>query len=194
VARPRDPQIAARNAEIYARFYAGESIAELAERYDRKPVVIGRIIARRHPDLKAEADRAMLRGRLEWAMSEMRGVIVAPGFKLGPNGSLAHDDNDEPIPDLMTKVEATKVFLAILDRTAKTDGSDRQPDKKPETPPDLALQQMWAAIAAEKAKLDAGRQLDAAERRELEEYRRRQAQAVPGEVVREIEPPQPHQV
>jgi hypothetical protein len=176
VARPRDPAVQARNAEIYQRWYSGESVQQLAERYDRKPVVIARIIKRQHPEQTDDANRSMMRGRLEWLLSEMREVIVSPGVKLGPNGRPAEDFDGEPLPDLTTKIEASKVYLATLAQIEKNDGSAKPPPQDKRPPQDVAMEQMWAAIAAERARL---------------QVLNRQPGVVPGEVIAELPPGQP---
>lgn len=181
MARPRDPAIQARNREIYARWSAGENVQQLAERYDRKPVVIGRIIARQHPEQKDGTNRALMRGRLEWLLSEMRDVIQSPGVKLGPNGRPAEDFDGEPLPDLTTKVEATKVALAVLAQLSKNDGSDKPQPRDMGPSDDVVRQQYEAALFAARAKIEA-------DRREIEEGRRELREA--GKVIRgEIEPP-----
>jgi hypothetical protein len=178
VARPRDPAIAARNEEIYSRWYAGESIEQLAERFDRKPVVVGRIIKKRIPEQTDETNRALMRGRLEWALSEMRDVIVAPGFKLGPAGGLAHDSDGEPVPDLTTKIEATKVYVGILERMARSEGSDKPQQKDVHHTLEIADQQRMADIARRRAELEA---------------LTRQPPTITAEVLPAIEPPEPGQ-
>ena len=177
MARPRDPAIQARNTEIYQRWYNGESVQQLAVRYDRKPVVIARIIKRQHPEQGDEANRSMMRGRLEWLASEMREVIINPGVKLGPAGSPARGDDGEALPDLTTKTEAAKVYLAIMAQLGKNDGSDKMPPKDQRSPEDLANQQMMAAIAAERVRLEGLKRYEGP------------PPAIRGEVVREIEPP-----
>jgi len=177
VARPRDPAIQARNDEIYSRWHDGESVRELAERFNRKPVVIARIIARRHPEMKDATSRAMMRGRLEWLLSEMREVIASPGYKLSPKGFPAVDPDGEPALDMGARIEAAKVYLAVLDRAAKLDATDKPPPQPGPVPADVARQQMEESIAA-----------IIAEKRRLEALAARAA--VPGEVIRELPPAQ----
>lgn len=157
MARPRDPAIKARNEEIYARFMQGETVADLAVRYDRKPVVIGRIIKKQIPEQADDTNRALMRGRLEWLLSEMRDVINNPGVKLGPNGRPAEDFDGEPMADLTTKIEASKVFLAVLDRAAKNEGSDKQQERKIQVEHSIAHQQMLEDIEQRRRALGGGR-------------------------------------
>ena len=192
VGRPADPGIKARNQEIYARWYEGESVQELADRYDRKPVVIARIISKQHPEIKTETNRALLRGRLEWLLSEMRDVIVDPGWKMQPNGRPAETPDGEAALDMGVRTEAAKVFLAILDRTAKLDATDKAPPKPEVKSHEVARQEMEAHLAGVATAIAAQRSADEdRHRRELENVRRNVTQfpVVPGQVVAELPGP-----
>jgi hypothetical protein len=93
---------------------------------------------------------------------------------------VAVDDEDTPIVDTSARIEALKLKLLVLESARKLDARDRPLKRDLHVQVDVATQQMQAAIAAERQRL---------------EQLARQAQAVQGEVVREIEPPgQDHQV
>ena len=178
VARPRNPALAVRNDQIYAEWRSGWSLARLAEKYERTPQQVGRIIAGFHPDLEEDDDRALHRGRLETLYEEVQAVVNAPGWKMAPNGKLAEDEDGAPLVDVGAKIEALKLKLMVLESTRKLDARDR-PQRSLVTV-DVAEQQKNAALAAIAAKVDA-------DRRELEALRR-QAAAIPGEVLKELPP------
>ncbi len=187
MARPRSPAIAHRNELIYAEWRdEHRSLAWLAEKYQRTPQQIGRVLAAFHPDLEDEDDRALHRGRLEHLYGDVRGIFEAPGWKMSPTGKPAEGPDGEPAEDVMVKVEAAKLALAVLESMRKLDARDRQPKRDQRTPEDEARQAMLAALAAEKARMA----LAAADRLELEQYRRGGAHppVIPGEVVREGRP------
>ena len=183
MARPRSTAIAVRNDQVYALWKSGWSLARLAEKHDRTPQQIGRIIADRHPDLEDDTDRALHRGRLETLYEEVQSLVDNPGWKLAPNGRLAQDDDGNALYDTSAKIEALKLKLLVLESARKLDARDKAA-KPPPLPPGVAEQQMWAALHAEQAKME----VNAAQRRELEAYRQRFGDIIPGEVVRELPP------
>jgi hypothetical protein len=183
VARPKSPALAVRNDQIYAEWRGGWSLTRLAEKYDRTPQQVGRIVAVYHPDLEDDTDRALHRGRLETLYEEVQAVVDAPGVKLTPNGRIAEDGDGNPLMDTGARIEALKLKLLVLESGRKLDARDKAA-KPPPLPPGVAEQQMWAALHAEQAKME----VNAAQRRELEAYRQRFGDIIPGEVVRELEP------
>ena len=189
MARPKSPALAVRNDQIYAEWRSGWSLTRLAEKYDRTPQQVGRVVAAYHPDLEDDTDRALHRGRLETLYEEVQAVVDAPGVKLTPNGRIAEDGDGNPLMDTGARIEALKLKLLVLESGRKLDARDKAA-KPPPLPPGVAEQQMWAALAVEQQKMD-GRQLATAERAELEALRRKLGNVTPGEVVRELSPGQP---
>jgi hypothetical protein len=186
VARPKSPALAVRNDQIYAEWRGGWSLTRLAEKYDRTPQQVGRVVAAYHPDLEDDTDRALHRGRLETLYEEVQAVVDAPGVKLTPNGRIAEDGDGNPLMDTGARIEALKLKLLVLESGRKLDARDKAA-KPPPLPPGVAEQQMWAALAVEQHKME-GRQLAAAEREELEALRRKLGNVTPGQVVRELPP------
>jgi hypothetical protein len=156
---------------IYAKWKSGQSLASLAEEYERAPQVIGRIVAERHPDLEDDTDRALHRGRLEGLYEEVQSLIENPGWKLAPNGRLAEDGDGKPLYDTGAKIEALKLKLLVLESARKLDARDR-PQKRnltidiPEA--QRQMQEHLTELRAQKAADDAKRE---AELRRLEELR-----------------------
>jgi hypothetical protein len=187
VARPRNPALAVRNDQVYAEWRGGRSLAWLAEKYQRTPQQIGRIVADRHPDLEDDTDRSLHRGRLESLYEEVQAVVDAPGVKLAPNGRPAEGMDGEPLEDTGAKIEALKLKLMVLESTRKLDARDKPVKKILQTDPDTAWREAQVVLAAEKAKLDAAR-LAASERRELEALRQQAGRTIPGQVVAELPP------
>jgi len=178
VARPKSAAVAVRNEQIYALWRSGRSLSWLAEKYQRTPQQIGRVVAAFHPDLEDDDDRALHRGRLETLYEEVQAVVDAPGWKMTANGHLACDDNDEPLVDIGAKIEALKLKLMVLESTRKLDARDKP--QRSHVTVDVARQEADAHLAAVRAKIEA-------DRREMEALRR-QAAVIPGEVLAELPP------
>lgn len=158
MARPKNPALAVRNEQIYALWKSGWSLAKLAEKYQRTPQVIGRIVAAFHPDLDDDDDRALHRGRLESLYEEVQAVVNSPGVKLAPNGRPACDEDGIPLLDTSAKIEALKLKLLVLESARKLDARDKPQVKKFQVEHSEAEQKMWAEIAAERRKMgQAGR-------------------------------------
>jgi hypothetical protein len=184
VSRTKSSEISLRNDQIYSEWRGGRSLSWLADKYQRTPQQMGRIVADRHPDLEDDLDRSLHRGRLETLYEEVQSIVDNPGWKLAPNGRLAQDDDGNALYDTSAKIEALKLKLLVLESARKLDARDKAA-KPPPLPPGVAEQQMWAALAVEQQKME-GRQLAAAERAELEALRRKLGNVTPGEVVREL--------
>lgn len=173
MARPRSAAIALRNDQIYALWRGGKSLAWLAEKYERTPQQIGRVIASFHPDIEDDDDRALHRGRLETLYEEVQSVVNAPGFKLAPNGRVAEGPDDEPLEDTGAKIEALKVKLQVLESMRRLDARDRPQQKQLQITHELATTQAAADIARKRAEMEAL-------------ARRTGQQVVSGEIVREL--------
>lgn len=194
MARPKNPALAVRNEQIYAEWRGGKSLTWLAEKYDRTPQQIGRIVAAFHPDLEDDTDRALHRGRLETLYEEVQAVVDAPGWKVTAVGHVAEDPDGNPLEDTGSKIEALKLKLLVLESTRKLDARDKPVKKILQTDPDTAWREAQAVLAAERARIDAA-QLNAAERRqfeavrrELEALRQRFGATITGEVLAELPP------
>jgi hypothetical protein len=173
VARPKSAAVAVRNEQIYSLWRGGKSLSWLAEKYQRTPQQIGRIVAAFHPDLEDDDDRALHRGRLETLYEEVQAVVDAPGWKLAPNGRLACDDNDEPLVDTGAKIEALKLKLMVLESTRKLDARDKP--QRSHVTVDVARQEAASFLAEVRAKIAADN---------LEKERLRRAAVIPGQVER----------
>src|ERR1039458_5680328 len=125
VPRPRSSEISLRNDQIYAEWRAGRSLSWLADKYQRTPQQMGRIVADRHPDLEDDLDRSLHRGRLETLYEEVQSLVDNPGWKLAPNGRLAQDDDGNALYDTSAKIEALKLKLLVLESARKLDARDK---------------------------------------------------------------------
>ena len=172
MARPKNPALAVRNEQLYGLWKSGWSLARLAEKYQRTPQQVGRIIAAFHPDLDDDDDRALHRGRLESLYEEVQEVVDAPGWKMSPNGGAAHGPDGEPAIDVAAKIEALKLKLLVLESARRLDARDKPQVKKFQFERSEAEQKMWAEIEAERRKIAQGGQ----------------ATVIPGELVKELEP------
>jgi Mor family transcriptional regulator len=172
--------IAAKDREVYAAWRTGKyTLADLAESYELSAEDVTRIITVRHPEQEDErTGRAVLRSRIELLTIAIQEVIENPGYKLTPQGHLAEDEYGNPLIDVTTRVEAIKVQLSAYKNLAVLNG-DEKPQRSVVTV-DVARQQADDALAAIAAKR-------AAELQEMEALRR-QAAAIPGQVVRELPP------
>ena len=155
----------------------------------REPARVAQIVAETTPELPEDDGRAEIASLLEYAERKCVDLIEHPGFALTATGRVAEDPSTgEPLLNKQVVDNALRTLIVIADRRSKTFGLDKA--MKRETPIEEAERQMravMAQIAAQKAADDAGRELTATERLELETLRR-QAAAVPGEVIRELPP------
>ena len=167
-----------RDEKIYALFLQKESPAKIAERFGVTPRRVLQILASFHPEAEEDTDRAVHRARLELLYEEVQSMLMAPGYKLAPNGRLAADDDGEPIVDVGIKVEVAKVQLQVLESMRKLDARDK--------PQNVRHSHEFYAGEAKEALAAVAAQRDA-ERREMEALRRN-AGVVPGEVLKELPP------
>lgn len=158
---------------MYALWKGGKSLVWLAEKYQRTPQQIGRIVASFHPDIEDDDDRALHRGRLEVLYEEIQSVVNAPGFKLAPNGRVAEGPDEEPLEDTGAKIEALKVKLQVLESMRRLDARDKPQAKQLQITHEIASSQAAADIARKRAEMEAL-------------ARRTGQQAIPGEIVREL--------
>jgi Mor family transcriptional regulator len=176
--------IAAKDAQVYAAWRTGKhTLGDLAEIYDLSAEDVTRIITARHPEPKDEENgRAVLRSRIELLMIAIQEVIENPGWKLAPNGRLAEDEDGKPLVDIGARIEAMKLQLSAYERASRLEGSDKQQARLMNRPDAEAA--MWAALASAKAQKD----ISDAERRELEDLRRKFGSVTRGEVMAELPP------
>lgn len=178
---PRTPsaEIARRNLQIYVEWRDGTSLSSLALKYERSQQQIGRIVAAQHPEDDEDTDRSLYRGYLWRLFEEVRDLYQAPGWKMSPTGRPAEDPDGEPAEDTNVKLQAAELELKVLESLRKLDARDKPQQQNLKITHEVAEQQARASIDAIRAKRAA----------ELEELAR--AGVVRGEVIREIEPPQP---
>jgi hypothetical protein len=172
VTRTRSPEIAKRNEEIFALWQRGASLASLGAKYKISRQVVGRVVASFHPEDDEDTDRSVYRGYLWRLFDEVREVYASPGYKMSHTGRPAVGPDDEPAEDVMAKIEAAKLQLAVLESLRKLDARDRVQPKIMTVQFDLAHQQMQRDLEDKRREL-------AATTRGLE------APVVAGELVRE---------
>jgi len=181
VARTRSPAIQKRNDTIYAEWLRGATLTSLAAKYEISRQVVGRIVAERHPEEDEDLDRATYRGYLWRLFDEVKVLYDSPGFKFSPNGRVAEGPDGEPAEDTNVKLQAAELELKVLESLRKLDARDRP--QKTHVTHDTAQQQASAFLAEVRAKI-------AADNQEKERLRR-QAAAIPGEVLAELPPGAP---
>ena len=176
--------IAAKETEIYGHWKTGRfTLADIAEQYGLTHDDISKILAARHPEQEDEkTGRAVMRSRLELLTIAIQEVIENPGFKLTPNGHVACDGDGNPLMDTSAKIEALKVQLAAYKNLEVLNG-DARPQRSHVTH-ETAQLKADEFMAGVRAKIEA-------DRREMERLRR-QAQAIPGEIMRELPPGEGH--
>lgn len=152
---------------------------------------VSQIVHEVNAELPEDETRAEIASLLEFAERKAIELINEPGYACGPNGRVVEDSDGAPLPNKTIVDNALKTLILVADRKSRLYGADKQMQKKMDTP--TALEAMWAALAIEQQKMDA-RRLATAEREEFEGMRRelellrRQAAAIPGEIVRELPP------
>lgn len=176
--RTRSPAITKRNDEIFAQWQRGKTLTALGEQYGISRQVVGRIVAERHPEEDEDLDRSVYRGYLWRLFDEVKELFDAPGYKMSPTGKPAEDPFGDPAEDTNVKLQAAELELKVLESLRKLDARDRP--QKTHVTHEVAQQQATAFLAEVRAKI-------AADNREKERLRR-QAAAVPGEVLRELPP------
>ena len=176
MSRTRSPAVQKRNDEIFAQWQRGKTLTALGEQYGISRQVVGRIVAERHPEEEEDLDRSVYRGYLWRLFDEVKDLYDAPGVKMAPTGRPALNDDGEPAEDTGIKLQAAELELKILESLRKLDARDRP--QRSHVTHEVADQQRAAAIAAIGAKIEA-------DRREMERLRR-EAKAVPGQVIREL--------
>lgn len=182
--RTRSLDTIRRDEQIYAMFLQKETPPKIAQHFGISTRRVLQILAAFHPEAEEDTDRAVHRARLELLYEEVQSMLVAPGYKMAPNGRLAEDGEGNLIADIGTKAEVAKVQLQVLESMRRLDARDKPQQQNVRHTHEVAQQESAAAIAREKAEAEQAR-LDRAEREELLALRRR-VSVVPGEVVREL--------
>ena len=183
--RTRDTSNQERDRRICLYRRNGFTYSEIADLEDLSRARVAQIVAQTNVELGEDDGRAELATLLEFAERKCIQLINDPGGVPGPNGRLVVDEDGAPVPNNGIMVDAIKTLMVVEDRKAKLFALDKQ-QKKPETPLEQALREMHAHLAGEKARME----MSTAERRELEAFRQQAADAIPGEVVRELPPGQ----
>jgi len=179
VAGRRSGETQLRNDQIFAEWSQKPDLPAIAAKYGLSPQRVGQIIAQYNPDLETEHERALLKGGLWNLIHQIQDVIDQPGYKLAPNGRYATDDEGFAVPDTTAKIEAMKVKGGVYKQIAQLVGAEKVVPKQLSVEFTVAEQQKNAAIAAERAKLEAlARQAGV-----------KPPGVVPGEVLPAIEPP-----
>jgi transcriptional regulator with XRE-family HTH domain len=170
VAGTKNTALSERNRRICTYRRNGFTYSEIADLEGVSRARVAQIVAETTPELPEDDGRAELASLLEYAERKCVDLIEHPGYVCGPNGRVVESPDGEPLPNKQIVDNALRTLIVIAERKARTFGWDKQ--VKRETPADIATQQMWAAIAAERQRL---------------EQLARQGAVVPGEVVRELE-------
>ena len=171
MARTKDQSQAERNRRICLLRRNGFTFSEIADMEGLSRVRVSQIVAEVNSELPEDETRAEIASLLEFAERKAVELINNPGYVCGPTGRVVEGPDGEPLPNKTVMVDALKTVILVAEKRSRLYGTDKQ--VKRETPPDLALQQMWAAIAGERQRLE-----DLA----------RQAGVIPGQVVRELPP------
>jgi hypothetical protein len=186
VARTRSPEVQKRNDAIYAQWQRGASLTALGADYGISRQVVGRIVASYHPEEDEDDDRSLYRGYMWRLYDEVQDIAEHPGFKMAPNGRQAEGFDGVPAVDTNVQVQAKELQLKIIRELRLLDARDKPAQQNIRHTHEVAVSQMQARLAEERAAADRAR-LDQAERQELEMLRRR-ASVIPGtaETVREL--------
>ncbi len=167
-----------RRIRLYRR--NGYTLSEIAQLEGISRPRVSQIIAAAHAELPEDETRAEIASLLEFAERKAVELINEPGFVCGPNGRVVEDPDGSPLPNKTIVDNALKTLILVADRKSRLYGADKQVLKKMDTP--TAQEAMWAALAVERAKIDAAHLADA-ERQELETLRRQVGRTVPGEIL-----------
>ena len=179
MSRTPSPAITKRNDTIFAEWQRGATLTALGEKYGISRQVIGRVVAARNPEEDEDLDRSVYRGYLWRLFDEVKDLYDAPGWKMSPNGGAAYGPDGEPAEDTNVKLQAAELELKVLESLRKLDARDRPQKRNLTIEIPEAQRQAQAAIADARAQME----LRAAERRELEELRKRNG-VIPGQVER----------
>lgn len=192
MAGTKDTSKSERNRRICLLRRNGFTYGEIATMEQISRPRVAQIVKEHNEELGEDEGRAEVASLLEFVERRAVGLINDPGPLMGPNGRPAVDPEGEPVPNNGIVVEGLKILLLVGEKKPRLFGWEKQQRKQ--TPQDRAMEEMLTALAAEKARFDAGhlsaaerRELEAS-RRELEEFRQRFGSVVPGEVVRELPP------
>jgi transcriptional regulator with XRE-family HTH domain len=178
VARTKSDANAERDRRICLYRRNGFTLTEIAQMEGISRPRVSQIIAEAHSELPEEETRAEIASLLEFAERKAVELINDPGYVLGPNGRLATDEDGEPVPNKPLVNESLRTLVLVAEKRARLFGADKQQLRKMDTP--TANEAMWAALASVRAQ----KEISDAERRELEELRRKLGSVTPGEVVR----------
>jgi hypothetical protein len=178
VARTKDKSLSERNRRICTYRRNGFTYSEIAGLEGVSRVRVAQIVAETMPELTEDDGRAEIASLLEYAERKCVDLIEHPGYVCGPNGRVVEDPDGEPLPNKQVVDNALRTLMVIAERKARTFGWDKQAKK--EKTRELAEAEMWAHIAAQRAKME----LDSADRKELEALRQRFGGVIPGEVLR----------
>jgi hypothetical protein len=189
VARTKDASLAERNRRICLMRRNGFTFSEIADMEGISRARVSQIIAAAVPELPEDETRAEIASLLEFAERKAIELINNPGYVTGPNGKVATDQDGEPVVNNSLVDNVLKTLVLVADRKARLYGADR-PVKRTLTI-EAAQQQAGEAMAAVTAKREAERLEQEAQKRELEAYRQKFGQVIPGQVVAELEPGAP---
>lgn len=182
MARTKDSSLSERNRRICLLRRNGFTYSEIAQMEGVSRVRVAQIVAEHNAELPEDEGRAEIGSILEFAERKAVELINDPGPMMAPNGRPATDEDGAPILNRGIVVEGLKTLVLISDKKSRLYGWDKQVQKQMDRP--AAEAAMWAALADARAQ----KEVSDADRKELEAYRQRFGQVIPGEVVAELPP------
>lgn len=183
VARTKDASLTERNRRICLYRRNGFTYSEIADMEQVSRVRVAQIVAQANEELGEDDGRAEIGSLLEYAERKCVDLIEHPGYVCGPSGHVVNNPDGEPMENRGVVADALKTLMTIEDRKAKLFALDK-PAKRPQMTPVEA----WAAAQLDIAGKRAELELTSADRQELEAFRQRASQVIPGELVKEIAP------
>ena len=187
----KDRSKSERNRRVCLLRRSGFTYSQIAQMEGVSRPRVAQIVKEYNVEIGEDEGRAEIASALEFAEQKCVELINQPGWKMRPDGRPAEGPDGEPAPDNGIAIEALKTLVLVEDKRSRLFAWDKQVKRDHQQPHDEARQAMLAALAAERVRMEE-RRLGAAEREELEAYRRRSALPPPvrGEVVREPGPEQ----
>ena len=183
--RTKDQSQAERNRRICLYRRNGFTFSEIADMEGLSRVRVSQIVAEVNSELPEDETRAEIASLLEFAERKAVELINNPGYVCGPNGRIVEDPDGEPLPNKTIVDNALKTRVLVADRKSRLYGTDKQAARMLNKLD--AEQEALAAMAELRARKEiadgAERQRVEAMQRELEAYRQKFGNVIPGQVV-----------
>ena len=179
MAGTKNSALSERNRRICLLRRNGLTYGEIATMEQISRPRVAQIVAETMPELGEDEGRAELSGILEFVERKAVGLINDPGPLMGPAGTPARDTDGNQVPNNGIVVEGLKILTLVSEKKARLFAWDK-PQKKPQMTPVEAWAAAQLAIAGKRAEME----LTSADRQELEAFRQRAGQVIPGQVER----------